>query len=128
MTSEEIFRRLRVLVDMDPDKRPIPLARLERLAKLWPRYIYKIVHHHERINESVRKRLSRALTLVENGQVVVDPQPRRDGKIKNLFAEQPIRILDKPNPPQCIARRITFGDDGKPKVVSVVYNPAALQK
>jgi len=128
MTSDEILMRLRVLVEMPHDKRPISIAALERLAKVAPKYIYVMVHHHERINGSVRRRLSRALTLVENGQVQIEPQMRNGGKNKNNFTKQEIRVLDSPNPPQCIARRITFGNDGKPKVVSFVFNPAALQK
>lgn len=128
MTSDEIMRRLTVLVDMAPEKRPITIYRLEQLAKIEPKYIYKIVKHHKRINAVVCKRLGRVLELVENGQVIVEPQPKVDGKRKQQFGEQPVRIVDKKNPPQCIGRRVTFDNHGKPKVVSFVYNPAALQK
>lgn len=128
MDSIEVMKRLRVLAEMPAEKRPISIYRLENLAKLTRGYIYRIVNHNERVNSGVCKRIARALEWVENGQVLAEPQPRTGGKAKNHFAETQVRVVEEKNPPQCIARRVTFGNDGKPKVVNVVYNPAALQK
>jgi hypothetical protein len=121
------MRRLKVLVDMPAEDRPISIYRLEKLAKLYPRYIYVMVNHHERLCGKVARRLGRVLEAVENGQVVVEAQPKVDGKVKNMFGTQTVRIVDKKNPPQKMARRIVFTAKG-PKVVNVVFNPNALQK
>jgi hypothetical protein len=118
VSSDEILRRLKVLFDMPAEDRPISIYRLEKLAKLYPRYIYAIVKGHNRVNGSVQRRLGRALELVENGQVIADAQPREDGKKKQQFAVQTVRIVDKKNPPQKMARKIVFTKDG-PKVVRV---------
>ncbi len=133
MTPDEVLRRLKVLAAMPADERPISIYRLEKLAKVQARYIYVIVNHNDHLSCKVARRLARVLEAVENGQVVVEMQPRVVGKHPKsnrslTFDAQTVRIVEEKNPPCKMARRITFGKDGKPKVVNVVFNPNALQK
>ena len=94
MKDQEIVRRLRALIKMAPKDRPISIDRLELVAGVSDNEVYEVARVG-RMQEKTRVRLGRALTLVENDQVVVK---RGNG---NSFPPTPPKVTVRaPQPPQ----------------------------
>lgn len=113
MTDHEILRRLRVLLAMHPDDRPISINRLEQLVGVED-CVYDAVRKKS-FHAQTRIRLARALTLVENDQVVVN---------KKLHAT-PKFTIRPPRPPVKIVPVIHF-TGAPPKIRFLAQNPNAL--
>lgn len=99
MEIEEIVKRLRHLVDLPPDKRPISVHKLGRVAGVQDHVIYKI-HKNGTMQPKTKVRMEKALTWLENG-------------------------MDEQQPKQVIVRRVTFTSKG-PRISMVTRNPLAL--
>lgn len=113
MTDHEILRRLRVLLSMHPDERPISVDRLEKLVGV-DDCVYDAMRR-KGFHAQTRIRLARALTLVENDQVVA----KRAG-IK------PFEItIRPPQPPVRIVPVIEFSG-APPKIRFLAQNPNAF--
>lgn len=111
MNEKEVIRRLRALIRTTPNERPITVDRLESIAGISEGELYTIARRGS-MRDSTRARLARALTWVENNQVVVRKHPNRPTEVA---------IVD-PKPPQTIATRVEFTEGG-PKVRFVALNP-----
>lgn len=114
MNAEEIVRRLRALLAIPVGKRPITIHRLEQISGVADNEIYYIVKNG-RMQEKTRIRLERALTLVENDQLVIQKHPNRRTEIS----------VRAPQPPQLMVRRVQFTEQGL-KVRHVAVNPNAF--
>ena len=117
MTAAEILRRLRALIAMEPKKRPVTIDRLERVAGVSDNTVYDICRNGT-MQEKTRARMERALTLVENDQLVVKP---RSGTAA-LFRTKSSESVRAPQPPQVNVQRVTFTERG-PRVVTTAVNP-----
>ena len=110
------MRRLRALIALAPKDRPISINKLELIAGVSDNEVYEVARVG-RMQEKTRVRLSRALTLVENDQVVVK---RGNG---NSFPHTPPKVTVRaPQPQQRNVQRVTFTSQG-PKVEFVATNP-----
>lgn len=119
MKDSEIVRRLRALIKMAPKDRPISIDKLELVAGVSDNEVYEVARVG-RMQEKTRVRLGRALTLVENDQVVVK---RGNG---NSFPPTPPKVTVRAaQPPQVNVQRVTFGVAG-PRVEFVATNPRAF--
>lgn len=114
MTDHEILRRLRVLLAMHPDERPISIDRLEKLVGVED-CVYDAVRGKKSFHVQTRIRIARALTLVENDQVVA--------KKKHLGPYE--FTIRPPQPPVKIVPVIQF-TGAPPKIRFLAQNPNAL--
>ena len=120
MTAAEIVRRLRALVAMEPKKRPVTIDRLERVAGVSDNTVYDICRNGT-MQEKTRARMERALTLVENDQLVVKP---RSGTAA-LFRTKSSESVRAPQPPQVNVKRVVFTENG-PKIQIRPVNPLSF--
>lgn len=111
MQEDEIVRRLRAILALPWDQRPFSVDRLEKVAGVADKVIDRVARVG-RMQMKTRARLSRALRLFENNQVVVQ---------KRHFQPTIVTIV-APRPPQQNVRCITFTKSG-PKVTLVPRNP-----
>lgn len=119
MTGDEIKRRLRALVAMPDDERPIKVFQLERLAGLASCGIYKILRDDSELQVRTISKLERALTLVEENRVEYK-------RVRNGARWQKSELLLSPANPPCVAvSRVRFGPNG-PKIERVAVNPRAF--
>lgn len=118
-----MLRRLRALIALPEGERPISIGRLERLAGVSENEVYKVARRGTMI-ERTRLGLARALTLVENDQLVY-----RQGNRKSIYkAERADRVEQRaPRPPQKNVSRLAFTSSG-PRVVFDAVNPRAFPK
>src|SRR5258708_11138879 len=119
MKDTEIVRRLRALIALPPKDRPISINKLELVAGVSDNEVYEVARVG-RMQEKTRLRLSRALTLVENDQVVV-----KRGKGHSFPHTPPTVTVRAPQPQQRNVQRVTFTSQG-PKVEFVAKNPRAF--
>lgn len=104
---------------MAPKDRPISINKLELVAGVSDNEVYEVARVG-RMQEKTRVRLGRALSLVENDQVVVK---RGNG---NSFPPTPPKVTVRAaQPPQVNVQRVTFGMGG-PRVEFVATNPRAF--
>lgn len=123
MTPDEIRRRLRALIALPKDERPISIDRLEQVAGVSENAVYTVARG-EAMQERTRVRLAKALLLVENDQVVI----RRGNRTSIEPDERRDRILTRaPRPPMQTHTRLAFTPAG-PKVVFEAVNPRAFPK
>jgi hypothetical protein len=114
MPVEEIVRRLRAMLKTPAKLRPISIDKLGEVADVSDRLIYNVCEHGT-MQKRTQIRFSRALKLLENGQIVV----------KKCVAEHlKIKIID-PKPPQKLVHRIKFTENG-PKIQTIAVNPNAF--
>ena len=119
MNDEEIVRRLRALIALPPKQRPISVERLEKVAGVADNEVYEVARVG-RMQKKTRARLSRALTLVENDQLVI-----KRGQ-SNSFPPVPASVtIRAPQPKQLNVQRVEFTAQG-PKVRFVATNPRAF--
>lgn len=117
MKAEEVVRRLRELVNMAPGERPIPIERLAQVAGVHDQTIYGIAQSGS-IGEISRKRLSQALTWVENDQVRVHKRPNRKTRV----------TIEDPRPPQESAYGIKLYPDAPPRLELRRFNPRTFPR
>lgn len=91
MNEKEVIRRLRAIVALPRESRPIPLSRLEQLAGLSDGELYTI-EKRGTLSERTRIRLAKALSWVENDQVVVKKTPNRPTVISIVEPKPPCEI------------------------------------
>lgn len=114
MDEAEIVRRLRALLEMAPDKRPISITQLEKIAGVADKTVYDICKIG-RMQRKTKSRLEKALLLVENDQLVM----KRD-------SDKRINVsIRDPQPKMVIMQRVEFTSTG-PKVRSVAANPLSF--
>jgi hypothetical protein len=119
VTANEIVRRIRRLLALSSKDRPISVDRLEDVACIGDNEVYKIARSG-RMTEATRIRLERALTLVENDQLIV-----KRG-IGNTFPPTPASYAVRPpKPPQMNVQRVEFTARG-PRIRTVATNPRAF--
>lgn len=124
MKAAEVLRRLRALIALAPGERPISIDRLEQVADVGENEVYKLARGVAKMSERTRIKLARALTLVENDQLVVRPGNRKSIEPE----ERRDRILTRPaRPPMQTHARLAFTPGG-PKVVFEAVNPRAFPK
>jgi hypothetical protein len=116
MTKEEIVRRLRALLATKPEERPIKVERLAHVAGLSLRGLRHIAAEGT-MQDASRVRLARALTWVENDQVVVKKTPNRPTVV----------TIRPPQPPQENVLAVDLTKDG-PKVRIKAVNPRTFPR
>lgn len=114
MEDAEIVRRLRVLVALNPEDRPISIGRLEQIAGMAKGEVYEVAKRGTAQPNTFR-RLSRALEFVENDQIQVQ---RRQNK-------QSIITIGDPKPAQEAVMSVKL-ENGVPRVRTGFHNPRAL--
>lgn len=119
MTEDEVIRRLRALIAMPAEYRPITLYRLERLAGIAINSVYKIAREGT-IGKKNTARLGKAFELVENDQVVVKKNPKATGG-----SEAATVSIGPVKPPMVIIHRVRFTASGA-KIEMIPVNPRAF--
>lgn len=114
MTDEEVVRRLRVLVALPGEARPVSITRLEQIAGMAHGEVYEVAKRGTAQPNTFR-RLSRALEFVENDQLVIR---RRQGKPS-------IITISDPKPPQKAVMSIRIDGAGL-RMQTGFENPRAL--
>jgi len=120
LSADELVRRVRALLAMPPQKRPISLYYLEMLAGLSGGAAREIAKTG-RMREESRIRLERAFTWIENNQVTIKKRP--GGPMGSRPAEV---TIGPPKPPQVTVSVVRFTATG-PKIRSVAFNPLAFE-
>ena len=123
MKADEVLRRIRAVIALPADERPISIDRLEQVAGVGDNEVYKVARAGT-MQARTRMRLAKALTLVENDQLVIMP-----GNRKSIYPEERRDwILTRPpRPPMQTHARLAFTSGG-PKVVFEAVNPRAFPK
>lgn len=111
MDEKEVIRRLRALIATPPESRPIAIDRLGQLASLGKGEVYEIAKRGT-MRSTTRMRLGRALTWVENDQVV----------IKRRVQKPSLVTIRPPQPPTVVRTRIEMTKQG-PRLLFVGKNP-----
>lgn len=124
MDGPEIVRRLRVLQAMPAEERPISIYRLEYLAGITPNLIYKITKTG-RIGVKTVARLSRALSFVENDQVVIERHRAIAGANPGGSIAAKVTIRRELKPPLVVVKRVTF-NGARPRIEFIPTNPLAF--
>lgn len=114
LDDTEIVRRLKALLALPRGKRPITVDRLEEIAGVAQNTVYEVAKTG-RMQKKTRVRLTRALELVENDQLVIKKRPN----LPTLIS------LRDPKPPQVVVQRVEFTAKG-PKVRLLAINPLAF--
>lgn len=115
MTREEVARRLAALLAQKPEERPISFVRLDQLCGFYQGTSRDIARVGRMANSSYT-RLDRALTWVENDQVVVTRKQHAPSDI----------TIRPPRPPQVTVTLVKFTAQG-PKLRSLALNPRAFE-
>ncbi len=114
MEQDEVIRRLRALLAIPPGQRPISIDMLERAAGISASEVYQIVKRSY-MQAGTHRKLARALTLLENDQLVIKFRPNRPTEI----------TVRAPQPPQRLVRVVEVTSKGV-KIRTVAQNPNAF--
>jgi hypothetical protein len=118
MTRDECKRRLRALIAMPAKERPFSLAVLEKVSGIGPGHWWRYAKEFDGMYRETYRRLDRAFTLLENGQV----EARRVSKARGTYE---ITVYEDPLPEQTMLTRIRMTDRG-PVLDWVAVNKAAF--
>ncbi len=135
MTDEEVVRRLRVLIALNPGDRPISIGRLETIAGMAHGEVYEVAKRGTAMPNTFR-RLSRALEFVENDQVIVrqrqnkpsivtigDPKPAQQSVMSVRLESDGLRVRTGFHNPRALPDRLLRGyssDHGNPQRVRML--------
>lgn len=117
MNQDEIVRRIKALLLLDPAKRPISVDKLEELSGIADNGVYDIARQG-RMQDRTREKLARVFTLLENDQISVQHRHGGRGGSKPAI----VSINPVPKPPVAYVRCIKFTEHG-PRVVNKAINP-----
>jgi len=112
MTKEEILRRLQAICAMEREKRPFTVRLLGKLAGMAHYNVFHTAAGRRPIGKKAKLRLERALTQLENAEVVI----KRHGSKRHSIEFVP------PKPPQENIPRVRLGPNG-PVMEWVAVNP-----
>jgi hypothetical protein len=121
MDKEEILRRLRALLEMPVEDRPITIYRLERLAGLAKCSIYQIAKSGA-LGKRGCIRLKKALLILENNQLVVKKRQFIAGSKPGGSEKAEVSISDVKKPPFIMVKRVHFTANG-PRIEFIPTNP-----
>ena len=123
MKDEEIRRRLKALLELPHSERPISVYRLAWLVGIKPEHLRRFGKRANRFRGTQRAQIERALLLLENGQVLIEPGEGPGlGRGGGLTPPPKVTILEKPHSPQRNIPRVRLTAKG-PKLEYVVVNP-----
>ena len=114
MTDGEVVRRLRVLVALPEEARPVSITRLEQVAGMAHGEVYEVARRGTAQPNTFR-RLSRALEFVENDQI----------RVRRRANKPSVITIADPKPPQETVMSVRLEADGL-KVRTGFHNPRAL--
>lgn len=119
MTHDEVIRRLRALMDMPPEKRPIPMKQLEKLAGVSPMHTYQVLRGNMKLQAATKAKYEYALTMLENDRFEYK-------RVRNGSRWAKNELILKPAKPPCVAvSRIRITKAG-PIIERVAVNPRAF--
>jgi len=124
MDKEEVMRRLKALLDMPVEDRPITVYRLEWLAGLSKCAIYQIVKTGV-LGKKTISRLEKAFLIVENDQIVVKKRQFVSGSRPGGSIKAEVEISEVKKPPMVMVRRVHFTKSGI-KTELVPTNPLSF--
>ena len=122
MTREEAMRRLKALLDMSQEDRPISIRRLEKLAGFNSCDLYKISRQAQ-LSDKAHARLSIAFTLLENDQISIKHRALKGFKNGRRIPSEV--TIGTPKPPLVMVKRVRFTPAGA-KIEFVPTNPLAF--
>lgn len=117
--EEEVYRRVRRLLELPPEQRPARVYTLNRLAGLDHRGLLRIKQGHQMRPERLR-RLARVLELLEDDRLShIEAIPSTPSKYKH------IKIKRDAAPP-CQAMMVLDLTGARPRMVPAFVNPNTL--
>jgi hypothetical protein len=116
--QEEIMRRLRALFATPPKERPFSVPVLAHVSGIRESHLWRAAKSHKGMYREQQRRLERAFTLLENGQV----EARRVSKARGTYE---ITVYEDTLPEQTMLTRIRMTDRG-PVLDWVAVNKAAF--